>query len=231
MLQSDQGLDEVIAQRTPLPTFDMHAPLSSVPAMLGRQGLPDSTHAPYLFVEQTAIDAWRLKLDSRDNLMIGLSWAGCPHDKLTPSTFMPLDALAPFAHVDGIRLINLQVGPEMDQLLAPPRGLYVDNLFDERTTLTDIAALSMCLDLIITVDTTVAHLAGGLGKPVWNLLPQAADWRWPRHQNSPQWYPTMRLYRQSKSGDWSGPIERVSAALRSMTEVNRPNSSTFTCTE
>jgi hypothetical protein len=127
---------------------------------------------------------------------------------------LQLRQFAPFAAVPGIQWVNLQKGPPASQLASPPRGLQILDLMDQVDDFADTAALLAHLDLVITVDTSVAHLAGALGKPVWMLSRYDACWRWLRDRSDSPWYPTMRIYRQPRPGDWDAVIEHVAADLR-----------------
>jgi hypothetical protein len=124
------------------------------------------------------------------------------------------------AAIEGVTFYGLQKGPEADQP-APP-GLRLIQLGNELGDFADTAAVVCNLDLVISVDTSVVHLAGGLGRPVWTLLPFAPEWRWMvQRQDGPSWYPSMRLFRQSRRGDWGSAIAQVAEAL-SLQIKNRP---------
>jgi ADP-heptose:LPS heptosyltransferase len=126
---------------------------------------------------------------------------------------MSLSQLAPLADVAGVRFVNLQHGPQAAELLAPPRGLQIEGMIDDSSSIADAAALITSLDLIISVDTMIAHLSGALGRPTWTLLRYATNWRWQQEGERTFWYPTMRLFRQSRAGEWDAVVERVRAEL------------------
>jgi hypothetical protein len=218
-------LDQVVARHTPLPPFDTHALLASLPRMFrtGWAAIPSDT--PYLFADPPLVERWADRLGPRDDSRIGLVWAGAPGRVDARVRYAPLAAFAPLANMPGVRFISLQLGPQAAERLTPPEGLQIDDLLDNSSAITDTAALLMQLDLVITVDTMIAHLAGALGREVWTLLPHAADWRWMEGKTTP-WYPTMRLFRQARAGDWVDLLHQVRGALdqwiASRTYVNSP---------
>jgi hypothetical protein len=158
---------------------------------------------PYLYAEEAAD-----RLGTRDGrLRVGLVWAGNPQHKNDRRRSLNPDVLAPLASLRDIQWFSLQPGTT-----TPPPLDLVDRTAD-LTDFADTAALLMQLDLVVTVDTSVAHLAGALGRPVWILLPYAADWRWLVERSDSPWYPSARLYRQSAPGDWPSVVERLRADL------------------
>jgi hypothetical protein len=145
-----------------------------------------------------------------------LVWAGNPSHLRDRERSIALGALRPLLGVEGLRYVSLQVGPAASELSATAGFDDVPNLGREVSGFGDTAAIIANLDLVVCVDTAVAHLAGALGKPVWLLLPQPADWRWMEDREDTPWYPTMRLFRQSERGDWAGVVERVVDELREL---------------
>jgi len=129
--------------------------------------------------------------------------------------------LAPLAGIAGVRFYSLQVGPEARQLKDAPAGLDIVDLGRDIHDFADTAAILQQLDLLISVDSAPAHLAGALGRPVWTLLPYVADWRWQIDREDTPWYPTMRLFRQPKFGAWAPVWDRVAQELRSLVEARR----------
>jgi len=205
-------VDGVVATSTPLPHFDVQALLASLPRIFRTNwtNIPDDV--PYLQVANDLRESWRAKLAPTTHKTIGLVWAGGnPEDGHFKSA--PLATFAPLGQIPGIRFVSLQFGPRAIESLMPPAGLRVERLLDESCSAADTAALIMNLDLVITMDTMVAHLAGALGQPVWTLLRHAADWRWRLDGDTCSWYPTMRLFRQRQTGDWSEVVYRVREAL------------------
>jgi len=131
---------------------------------------------------------------------------------------IPLAGFAPLASVDRVQFVSLQKGTAAAQSRNAPAGLHLLDFADDLHDFADSAALICNLDLVITVDTAVAHLAGALGKPVWVLLPFANDWRWMRSRSDTPWYPTMRLFRQPAAGDWATPIGEIVDQLKRLTD-------------
>ena len=129
--------------------------------------------------------------------------------------------LLPPLRVPGITWISLQKGPAAEQLAALPGDVFVWDGSSSDRDLADTAAMIATLDLVVTSDTCIAHLAGAMGKPVWILLPHLADWRWMQESETTPWYPTARLLRQRKPGDWAGVVDRVVEELRQLHAINR----------
>ncbi|TWB27550.1 Flp pilus assembly protein TadD [Nitrospirillum bahiense] len=210
---------DVVARGRPLPAFDLHVPLMSLPAALGIQeaaGL--AMPAPYLAAEADRARAWAGRLGA-DALNVGLAWSGNPRHRADRLRSMPLADLAgPLAALPGVTLWPVQADRRRgDEEVLAALGV-ADVALDG---FTDTAALVAGLDLVITVDTAVAHLAGALGRPVWLLLPYAPDWRWRLNSRDTPWYPTTRLFRQERQGNWAPVIRQVVASLKAQ-ESARP---------
>jgi hypothetical protein len=194
---------EVVARGQRLPQFDVHAPLMSLPHLLHTRLDTIPAEVPYLFAEEAAD-----RLGARDGrLRVGLVWAGNPQHKNDRRRSLNPNVLAPLSSLRDIQWFSLQPGT------TTPPPLDLVDLTADLTDFADTAALLMQLDLVVTVDTSVAHLAGALGRPVWILLPYAADWRWLVERSDSPWYPSARLYRQSAPGDWPSVVERLRADL------------------
>ncbi|WP_431857492.1 tetratricopeptide repeat protein [Azospirillum sp.] len=204
------GLEGVSAQADlcgPLPDFDLHAPLLSLPRLVGRI----AAEVPYLTAEADRVEAWRHRLGG--GVKVGLVWAGNPGHANDANRSLPLAALEPLLRTAGVRFFAVQKEPRPgDRAILAAHG--VAELGPDLHDFADTAAALEALDLLVTVDTAVAHLAGALGRPVWLLLPFVPDWRWMLERADSPWYPTMRLFRQDRRGDWPGVVERVSAALQ-----------------
>jgi len=201
---------EIVARSTDesLPPFDLHLPLFSLPLKLDRYE-PILMDAPYLHADPERRARWRERLGSEEGLRVGISWAGNPTNENDRRRLMTLEALDPLLRVPGVHFVSLQV---------QARGPVPANVADftaEISDFSDTAALMAELDLIITVDTAAAHLAGALGRPVWVLLPFVPDWRWGLEGGKTPLYPTMTLFRQSRAGEWGDVVERILDALRS----------------
>jgi tetratricopeptide (TPR) repeat protein len=205
------GVAALVATGDPLPPFDWHCPLMSLPAAFQTSIESIPAQVPYLHVPAEAKkNAESLKWPE-DGLRVGLVWSGnplFPEDRLRSISLSGFEALLA---LHGVRFFSLQMDPAASQLAEV--GAPVIDLEATIGDMADTAALIEKLDLVITVDTAVAHLAGALGKPVWVLLPFAPDWRWLMERADSPWYPTMRLFRQPKFGDWPSVLERVRGEL------------------
>ena len=206
------GVSRVLVRGEPLPDFDCHAPLMSLPHLCGTLLETVPAGIPYLFADPRLVDSWRPRVAGA-GLRVGLVWAGRKSykDDLKRSLSLPL--FAPLALVPGTSFYSLQVGDGADQAASPPCRMELTDLGAGIGNFADTAAIMAHLDLVITADTAPAHLAGALGIPVWVLLPMACDWRWLLDREDSPWYPTARLFRQANRGDWEEVLERVALAL------------------
>lgn len=210
LFKSLEGGAELIAGGSPLPRYDLHCPLMSLPRALKTR--PDSIPAivPYLAADAQRVEAWKSILgESQNRFKIGLAWAGKPTHTNDRNRSMDLSQLAPLSDCGAV-FHSLQKVP----LTVRPNGFEVIDHVNQLTDFSDTAALIANLDLVITVDTSVAHLAGALAKPTWLLLPHLPDWRWLTNRTDSPWYPTMRLFRQQAPGDWSAVIQEMMETLR-----------------
>jgi ADP-heptose:LPS heptosyltransferase len=152
---------------------------------------------------------------------VGLAWAGNPRYKGDRQRSIQLTTLLPLLRTRGVNFISLQKGPAAAQLAALPGNVFLWDGSSRDRDLAETAGLVATLDLVISSDTSIAHLAGAMGKPVWILLPHLADWRWMEQTATTPWYPTARLLRQSKPGNWDGVVERVIEELNEMGAMRR----------
>ena len=157
-----------------------------------------------------------------DTFKVGVAWAGKPEHKNDRNRSCPLSVFAPLAQVRGVTFYSLQKGEAARQVADPPEGVTLVDMTAEVTDFAETAALISNLDLVISVDTAVVHLAGAMGKPIWTLLPFVSDWRWLLNREDSPWYPTMRLFRQERLGDWLGVFARVAEALQSVVSIRHP---------
>lgn len=194
----------------PPDAFDYYIPLLSLPLALGTEIATIPAATPYLHADAAQAAAKRERIGSA-GYKIGLCWQG----SYTAGTrSFPLRALENIASLPSVRLISLQKGDGTEQRATLPEGMRVENLGDDfPRDFTDTAAAMDALDLIISCDTSVAHLAGALGRPAWVALPYAADWRWLQDRDDSPWYPGMQLFRQTKRGDWNGLFEKIEEKL------------------
>ena len=227
LLEGMDGVAELRAQGEPLPPFHVQLPLLSLPLPFRTMVDTVPAEVPYLRPQETRVAAWRQKLalqplasSLQPLLKVGLVWTGRP--KPDPARSCPLALLAPLGQVHGIAWYSLQVGEAAKQADSAPPGLTLINLSEQIKDFADTAAIIANLDLVISIDTAVAHLAGALGQRVWTLLPFSADWRWLLDRNDTPWYPTMRLFRQNRPGEWDSVIQRVADELaRLADETNK----------
>ncbi len=218
LLADIPGVDELVDAPAGRPAgveFDLHIALLDVPGALGTTLATIPAQVPYLTADPGRCEAWRGRLPV-DTYTVGLCWAGHPRHGNDRNRSMALAMFAPLADIVGVRFYSLQKGPAAQQISTSPARLLLDDYTNELNDFADTAALLSELDLILSVDTAVAHLAGALAKPVWTLLPYAPDWRWLLEREDSPWYPTMRLFRQPQIGDWQSVMDRVAGELRTV---------------
>lgn len=194
------------------PAFDLECPLMSLPAVFGTTVDTVPCDGPYLFADPALVET-KCKLFPAPGLRIGIAWAGNPRYRADYRRSMHLRTLLPLLRTFDANWISLQKGAAAEQLADLPSEVRVHDGSSHDADLAETAALIATLDLVITTDTSIAHLAGAMGKPVWILLPHLADWRWMHDTDTTPWYPTARLFRQSAPGDWTGVLMRISSEL------------------
>ncbi|HUY33552.1 MAG TPA: tetratricopeptide repeat protein [Pirellulales bacterium] len=218
LLGRSRGIERIVAQGDPLPPCDVHAPLLSLPRIFGTtlENIPATT--PYLEADPRLVDRWREKLTTIPGFKVGIAWQGSRTYRHDRGRSVPLAAFAPLASLSSVRLISLQKGDGSEQLAGVAGRFDVLDLggrLDEvGGAFMDTAAVMKNLDLVITSDTAIPHLAGALGVPVWVALSHVPDWRWFLDRDESPWYPTMVLFRQARRGDWQGVFERIATALQ-----------------
>ena len=219
LFQRVRGVTEAIDKDGAMPPFDLWVDQMSLPRVTRTRLDTIPTPGPYLSADPARIAAWQHDLP--DGLKVGLVWAGNPQHSNDRRRSMPIEAVRPLVAVPGLKFVSLQVGARSGEVarLAPAPILDVT---PRLTNFMETAAVVDNLDLVIAVDTAVTHLAGAMGKPAWTLLPFDPDWRWvvARPDDTP-WYPSMRLFRQSRSGDWAGVVAQVAAALTALAGGDR----------
>jgi tetratricopeptide (TPR) repeat protein len=215
LLSNISGATEVITRGDCLPDFSWHCPLLSLPLAFGTHAATIPANVPYLKSDPLAAQPW-LQSGSSSALRVGLVWAGNPIHTRDPQRSISLSQFAPLAQIAGVSFFSLQKGTPAAQRCGSPFGSSLNDAAPFLFDFTDTAALISTLDLLISVDTAAAHLAGALGKPVWILLTHTPDWRWLLDRNDSPWYPTARLFRQPAPGDWSSVIARVAEELRQL---------------
>jgi tetratricopeptide (TPR) repeat protein len=220
-LLTGSDIPDVVARGSDLPPFDVQVPLLHLPGMLHTTLQTVPADVPYLAADPNRMARWRTHFAALDGLKIGIAWQGDRLHAADRRRSIPLAAFAPLATVAGVRLFSLQKGPGAEQLPALADRLPIDDLApqldNDGGAFVDTAAVMKCLDLVITSDTATAHLAGALGVDVWLALAAAPDWRWLQHRDDSPWYPTMRLFRQTRAGDWAEVFERIAGELKRLT--------------
>ncbi|MBI5725731.1 MAG: tetratricopeptide repeat protein [Planctomycetes bacterium] len=217
LLKSAAGIDEVVGDAGQA-RYDAAIGIVSLPWIFGATPETASVNAAYLRADPARSAAWRQRIP-RIGLNVGLAWAGDPRNRRDTQRSLELSALDALCEARGAAFHSLQVGPAADQI-----GSGKLKIADWSAMLTDFAetaALTDNLDLVVTVDTAAAHLAGSMGKPVWIILPTLPDWRWMLDRPVSPWYPSARLFRQAKSDDWSKPLSEIVSELRKLIEKAR----------
>jgi tetratricopeptide (TPR) repeat protein len=211
------GVERVIADGGQLPEIYLQCPLLSLPLVLGTTLGNIPAEIPYISADPLLALKWEEKLRRDDSrLKIGLVWAGRIKEERERPRSCSLDVFSSLSHIAEIIFYSLQKGEAAVQTRNSPRGMNLIDLTEKINDFSDTAAFIKNLDLIISVDTAVAHLAGALGKPVWTLLPFSPDWRWMLNREDNPWYPTMRLFRQPSPGDWETVIQCVERELENL---------------
>lgn len=213
LAKSFPGVDRIVEPGEALPDFDFYIHLMTLPRVFGTDIATIPARVPYLRPEPDRVARWRERLPHEEAFRVGLAWAGDPGHLRDRYRSIPLALFAPLAGVDGVRFYSLQKGSQAEQVRSTPSFASMVGLGPDLHDFADTAAVIGELDLLICVDTSVAHLAGALGKPVWVLVPTPADWRWLEVREDSPWYPTMRLFRQARQGDWGEVIGRVRESL------------------
>jgi len=204
----------VISRDEPEPPFDLHVPLMSLAYELGTTIDMIPAEVPYLKVAPAKIAEWRQRLAKYSGLKVGVVWAGSPGHRHDGMRSLPAEIVLPDLLIPGVQLFSLQKEPRAGDrpVLEQLKGKVVD-LEPHLANFADTAAAVSAMDLVITVDTSVAHMAGALGKPTWILLPHILDWRWLYEREDTPWYPTVRLFRQRRPKDWASVLNRLPGEL------------------
>jgi tetratricopeptide (TPR) repeat protein len=216
LLATAPGVAEIARLGGPYPRCDLQVPMLSLPLRLGTR--VESIPAPerYLVAEPSRIARWASRLGPRTKPRIGIAWAGNPNHVRDRFRSMPLSAFLPLLAMDEYEWLSVQKGAAAGDIARLPREVQVRDLGSDSATFADLAALLEALDLVITVDTAVVHVAGALGRPAVLLIDAANDWRWPRAGTDCRWYPSVRIARQVERGQWDGAVGDALAQLASM---------------
>lgn len=229
LLARTPGLSTLVDDDGDAVGWDCVCPLMSLPHRLGATLETIPAAVPYLHPDPAATERWRLRLDGvrAGRPAVGIVWAGDPRkghgeaSRIDRRRSIPLADFATLLDVPDVAWVSLQKGAGADELAASPRREAVIDWTAELTDFADTAALAANLDLVVCVDTSVAHLAGGLGLPTWMLSRFDGCWRWLAHRNDSPWYPTLRLFRQERLFDWSTPLQRLRHDLTAWREARR----------
>lgn len=216
LFQRCSYIDTVVSFDTAIPSHDARATLMSLPALFGDSCDEIPCTIPYLIADPDLVTYWQQQIDQDHSFKIGLCWQPDLHNDVSRLAIahrgIPLSTLAPLNTIPDLSFYSLQKIDGVEQLHILPNGFHIhtfDDFDESHGRFMDTAALMMSLDLIITTDSAIAHLAGALGKRVWLLLPYNTDWRWIAHQTTSVWYPTMRIYKQPLPFDWDNVIKQI----------------------
>jgi hypothetical protein len=212
-LASVEGIAGIFSVGETLPDFDLHCPMMSLPLAFGTELATVPAEIPYIRVPPDRVPKWRARLGESRSLRVGIAWAGSATHTNNRNRSIALSRFASLFSAPNVEFVTLQkdLGPgEADMLRLHPN---VTTLGEELSDFADTAALISLLDLVVSVDTSVVHLAGAIGRPFWLLVPFAPDFRWLLEREDSPWYPTARLFRQAGVNDWEGVLERVRGEL------------------
>jgi hypothetical protein len=214
LMQHVPGVARTITRGDPIPPFDVHCPLMSLPRALALSTDTIPCQTPYLNVDENLRHRWTKRLSAYQSAFkVGIVWSGSRIHPRDAHRSIKLNEFEALGELEGVKLFSLQKSDPAISRTAAARCFELIDFTDELHDFSDTAALVMNLDLVIGVDTAVVHLAGALGRPVWTLLAYSPDWRWQLDRPDSPWYPTMRLFRQSSPGDWSALFQHVAAEL------------------
>jgi tetratricopeptide (TPR) repeat protein len=206
---------EVLARGEPLPPFEFHCPVMSLPLALGTRVDAIPAEVPYLRAPADRLEQWNARLPKSASLRVGLVWRGSNHGRADRRP-IPLERLVVLLSLPGIQFVSLQKNIGRADAEALRGHAQVIEIGNELRDFADTAAVVAQLDLVVSIDTAVAHLAGAMGKRVYILLPDPPSWRWLLDREESPWYPTARLFRQRKPGDWDHVVSRVAQAIGSL---------------
>jgi len=213
LMHGIEGVDQVLDRDEVIPEYHFYINLLSLPRVFATRLDTIPADIPYIRADGERAQRWATRIRADSAPKVGLVWAGNavhPNDRFRS---MDLRMLRPILEVAGVGFVSLQKGPGAETAGVLPEGVDWVDVGPELEDFSDTAAVISQLDLVICVDTAVAHLAGAMGKPVWMMVAQPADFRWLEGREDSPWYPTMRLFRQSRRDDWTDVVERVKAAL------------------
>jgi Glycosyltransferase family 9 (heptosyltransferase) len=218
LLAGAPGIDQLAADDRPLPAFHVHARLHSLPAIFQTTLKTVPAAVPHLEADTALANHWSQELAAYAGYKIGIAWQGSRKFAGDRERSIPLAHFKPLAEVRGVQLVSLQKGPGSEQLRDLGGKFPIIDLGGRLDVSSgafmDTAAVMKSLDLVVTSDTAIAHLAGALGVPVWVALSSSPDWRWMMERSDSPWYPSMVLFRQHRRGDWGEVFERIARAAK-----------------
>jgi len=216
ILRESEGIDELVetaADGKPTAEFDIHAFVLDLPGIFGTTVETIPAKVPYICADRAEVERWRDRF-AGNYFKVGIVWAGSARHTNDHNRSCDLSRFAPLGEIESVRLYGLQKGAAAAQIEQVGGKMDMVSLGEEFEDFTDTAAVVENMDLVVSVDTAVLHLAGAMGKRVWALLPFEADWRWMLDRQDSPWYPTMRLFRQTRPGDWDEVFGRAADELR-----------------
>ena len=221
LIRNSTDVDTIVTPADKVTDFDFHIPLMSIPRVLYPTVSEIPSRCPYLFTSFENSPNFEGVFEQQESLLkVGIVWAGNPHHANDHNRSCPLEYFAALTNIPGISLYSLQKGERRFELQRCPAAKRIRDISNYLHNFNDTAASMQKLDLVITVDTAAAHLAGALAKQVWLLLPFTSDWRWQLHRNDSPWYPSMHLFRQEKWGDWAGVFRQLRTSLSQFISSN-----------
>ena len=213
LLTNLEGVSQLIALGSVLPPFDYHCPLMSLPLAFKTTLKTIPADSRYLHSDQSMVMRWRSLLQEEGGPCIGLVWSGNPNNAIDSRRSIPLADWVAHLPVE-FRYFCLQKDVREDDRKVLRSSPFIHSFNDGSLDFPNTAALCDCMDIVISVDTSVAHLSAALGRRTWILLPNLPDWRWLRDREDSPWYPSAKLYRQTKAGDWNDVFARIASDLR-----------------
>lgn len=224
ILSTCQGIDELIAWGQPTPTCDYWLPMMSLPGAMKTtlKTIPDKI--PYLKADPSLVDHWRKELSHITGFRVGIAWQGSTRHPWDRYRSAPLKLFEQLGRIPGVKLISLQKGTGTEQLLEWPSDIPIIRLSDQIDhggAFTDTSAILKNLDLVVVIDTAIAHLAGALGVPVWMVIHRTPDWRWMLDRDDTPWYPSMRLFRQQAIDAWGPVFNQIAELLKEKAAAKR----------
>jgi Tfp pilus assembly protein PilF len=218
LLATCPGIEVVLPEGVYI-EFNCHAPLMSLPRILGTTLQTIPAQVPYLAADRVLFSRWAGELAPGGGFKVGVAWQGNPDHKKDRHRSFRLARFEPLARIPGVRLFSLQKGSGAEQFAEESARFPITDLGCRFGDFADAAAAICNLDLVITPDTALAHLAGALGVPIWVAIPFVSDWRWLMGRDDSPWYPTMRLYRQPRWNDWDNVFARITRDLASLADT------------